>query len=257
MRTVKVAVVSLTLTLLATFGHSQSLTRLPTKCVPAASSPYTCNTGNKGRCYTNTTDSPNRVYWCNGTSWLAGADVSTPVFAGTITSTQGTIVADTPFFSGTSTWNNGGVTFTAFKFNVTDTASASGSLLMDLRVGNATKFSVDKNGVVTGSIYIATPQSFTVADDGAGTAASATLTPTSTAVGITCNDANGCNITMGETGMVSGYELRIVNLSANVCNFADTSGVSETAGAFAMGQYDAITYLYAVDRWVEMNRSNN
>ncbi|HRK30889.1 MAG TPA: hypothetical protein PLD59_07395 [Tepidisphaeraceae bacterium] len=39
----------------------------------------------------------------------------------------------------TQTWNSSGTTFTARKLNVTDTASASGSLLMDLQVGGTSK----------------------------------------------------------------------------------------------------------------------
>lgn len=46
------------------------------------------------------------------------------------------------------TWNNSGTTFTAIKMNVTDTASASGSKLLDLQKGGVSQFSVDKNGVV-------------------------------------------------------------------------------------------------------------
>jgi hypothetical protein len=42
------------------------------------------------------------------------------------------------------TWNASGTTFTAIKMNVTDTASAAASLLMDLQVGGVSKFSVDK-----------------------------------------------------------------------------------------------------------------
>ena len=49
----------------------------------------------------------------------------------------------------TDTWNNVATTFTAIKMNATDTASASGSLLMDLQVGGASKFKVDKLGVLT------------------------------------------------------------------------------------------------------------
>jgi len=49
----------------------------------------------------------------------------------------------------TQTWNDAGVTFTSLKLNVTDTASASGSLLLDLQVGSSSKFSVSKAGVVT------------------------------------------------------------------------------------------------------------
>jgi hypothetical protein len=44
------------------------------------------------------------------------------------------------------TWNAAGTTFTAIKMNVTDTASAAGSLLMDLQVGGVSRFSVAKTG---------------------------------------------------------------------------------------------------------------
>ena len=44
-------------------------------------------------------------------------------------------------------WAASGTTFTGIKLNVTDTASASGSLLMDLQVGGTSQFSVRKNGI--------------------------------------------------------------------------------------------------------------
>ena len=44
------------------------------------------------------------------------------------------------------TWNNVATTFTHIKSNVTDTASAVGSLLMDLQVGGTSRFKVDKEG---------------------------------------------------------------------------------------------------------------
>jgi hypothetical protein len=55
------------------------------------------------------------------------------------------------------TWNASGTTFTAIKMNVTDTASASGSLLMDLQVGGSSKFSVTKAGTTafSGNLQIA------------------------------------------------------------------------------------------------------
>lgn len=52
-------------------------------------------------------------------------------------------------FAMVDTWNNGATTFTAVKMNVTDTASAAGSLLMDLQVGGVSKFKIAKNGDVT------------------------------------------------------------------------------------------------------------
>ena len=47
------------------------------------------------------------------------------------------------------TWNASGTTFNAIKMNVTDTASAAGSLLMDLQVGGVSRFSVAKTGTIT------------------------------------------------------------------------------------------------------------
>jgi hypothetical protein len=46
-------------------------------------------------------------------------------------------------------WNASGTTFTGIKLNVTDTASAAGSLLMDLQVGGVSRFSVTKAGRLT------------------------------------------------------------------------------------------------------------
>lgn len=105
--------------------------------------------------------------------------------------------------------------------------------------------------------YLNTVDARTIADSGGAGTATLTLAPTSSHVQITCSDTDGCDITMSETGAVDGTLLTIHNVSANVANFADTSGVSELAGAFAMGQYDTISLQYVSDRWVELSRSNN
>lgn len=47
------------------------------------------------------------------------------------------------------TWNNAGVAFTGLKASITSTASAAGSLVMDLQVGGSSMFSVRKDGLVT------------------------------------------------------------------------------------------------------------
>lgn len=52
-------------------------------------------------------------------------------------------------FNMADTWNNGATVFTAIKMDVTDTASNSASLLLDLLVGASSKFKVDKSGNVT------------------------------------------------------------------------------------------------------------
>lgn len=63
--------------------------------------------------------------------------------------TRGTVTADSPIIDAAQTWNNAAVTFTALKLNVTNTASASGSLLMDLQVGGTSYARLQKNGLFT------------------------------------------------------------------------------------------------------------
>lgn len=80
------------------------------------------------------------------TALLAGVLGSTVLTGATVTTSK-------PILDLAQTWNAGAVAFTGLKFNVTDTASAAGSLLLDLQVGGSSKFSVSKTGVATvGSI---------------------------------------------------------------------------------------------------------
>lgn len=100
-----------------------------------------------GYCNVGFATAPNRLRFANtsatiGMSWeLAGASGSF-VFAG------GTVTSSSPW-THTQTWNSSGVTFNAFLVNVTNTASAAGSLLADLQIGGTSKFKVDKDGVGT------------------------------------------------------------------------------------------------------------
>jgi hypothetical protein len=97
----------------------------------------------------------------------------------------------------------------------------------------------------------------TIADDAGGTHASATLTPTDNFILCDCDDAHGCTITMGETGMASGMRVTIVGETATHCDFADTDGVSNLTGAFQMDDDDTLELMYSVDEWVEVSRSDN
>ena len=113
-------------------------------------------------------------------------------------------------------------------------------------------YKLEVNGIVGSSA-----SDVTVADTGDANPASYTLTPSTSFIKLTCNDADGCNITMGESGMAEGATVTIVNVSANTCNFSDSAGVSELAGNFAMGQYDSLSLIYIGNRWIETGRSNN
>lgn len=61
---------------------------------------------------------------------------------------QGTITTDLQQLSGTATWNDSGVTFTAWKLNVTNTASNAASKLIDLQTGGTTQFNVTRAGAL-------------------------------------------------------------------------------------------------------------
>jgi len=104
----------------------------------------------------------------------------------------------------------------------------------------------------------ASPTTLTISDDGVGgSSPSATLTPSTSFCKIDCQDPDGCNVTISESGAADGAELTIVNISANTVNISDSAGVTELAGNFAMGQWDSLSLIYVGDRWVEVSRSDN
>jgi hypothetical protein len=90
---------------------------------------------------------------------------ATPTFA-RLTLTDGTQTTSTPVLSMTQSWNAGAVTFEGFKINITDTASAAASLLIDLEVGGTSRFAVRKDGAVVSGSWAATTIAATVGGTG-------------------------------------------------------------------------------------------
>lgn len=99
----------------------------------------------------------------------------------------------------------------------------------------------------------------TIPDNGAGTPATYTWQPqfAASVTHFTCNDANGCEITMSLGASFDGVYNRAFNVGTNTVTFKDTAGLSEMAGDFAMGQWDTIEFMVVSGRFVELNRSNN
>ena len=82
---------------------------------------------------------------------------------------QGTLTDDAQALNITSTWNDAADTFTLIKADVTDTASAAGSKLMDLQVGGTSKFNVDATGAASAkSIAIDSSSTTLMAGSGVG-----------------------------------------------------------------------------------------
>jgi hypothetical protein len=115
------------------------------------------------------------------------------------------------------------------------------------------------SNVTTNAGLITVSQTLSIVDNGTpALAASGTLTLTKSFAKCDCADVDGCNVTMSETGMVDGWKWTVVNISSNVCNFADTSGVSELpVGGIALGQWDSLSGIYVTDRHVAVSTSNN
>src|SRR5262252_3556074 len=82
----------------------------------------------------------------DGTSPVGSDEWNAAHTVTTIAATGGTVTTSIPVLDGTQTWNASGITFTGYKLNITNTASAAGSLLQDLQVGGNSIFYVDKTG---------------------------------------------------------------------------------------------------------------
>lgn len=90
------------------------------------------------------------------------------------------------------------------------------------------------------------------ADNGVGTAAACTATNAEVLglIEITCNDANGCDLTLDETSAIKGTQLLLINVGTNTVNLVDSAGVQETA-APALGQWDVVPVAYGTGRWFQ------
>lgn len=98
----------------------------------------------------STTRGDNLLTVTDGTNIKFAVDSAT----GSTNITTGTLATPEEALYMSSTWNGAVEVFTAVKLDVTDTASATTSKLIDLAVGGVSKFSVDKNGnlVISGTL---------------------------------------------------------------------------------------------------------
>ena len=79
-----------------------------------------------------------------GLSWATVSGASAP-----LTLASGTITDPSAALTITQTWNDGADTFTAMSVNVTNTASATASQLLNMQVGGSTVFAVRRDGFLS------------------------------------------------------------------------------------------------------------
>jgi hypothetical protein len=143
--------------------------------------------------------------------------ITTPI----ATITQGIITANAPQINGTVTWNEGSTVFTGWKLDVTSTASAAASLLMDLQVGSASKFWVKKNG--NGALITTDGVGYNLFGTG-----SFGGSPTSTTAGVKIqliyNDTNNRQFWIGGTDS-GAFGLRLVSTTGSVLIDGDTTAI--------------------------------
>ena len=75
--------------------------------------------------------------------WNAAHTITAPLVID-----SGTITTSAPVEQLSQTWNAGAVKFTGWSINITNTASAAGSLIADWQVGGLSAVSITKNGAI-------------------------------------------------------------------------------------------------------------
>ncbi len=136
----------------------------------------------------------------------------------------GTVTTDVNALNITQTWNAGGVTFTGLEVNVTSTASAAASLLMDLQVGGTSVFKVRKDGRTDWGAggYIAESSASNLNVNGMNVNATG---------GIYFNPSTNANL--GTTGL--GFNQVFIK-SAGLLTYNEDTGLSRSsAGVIAVG----------------------
>lgn len=122
--------------------------------------------------------------------------------------------AISPFVDITGTWSTTGTAPTAFRMNITNTASAGTAVLMDLQVSGISEFKIMRNGAVT-SQQSMSANAITAAN-GAVTATSGNLVAATAGFGLQLK--GGSNAKIGQATLASGT-VTVANSSVTANSF--------------------------------------
>lgn len=144
-----------------------------------------------------------------------------------LTLAAGIATTDVKALSITQTWNNAAVTFTGHKFTITDTASAAGSLALQIlggAAGTTNLFSVSKNGQI-------------FAPDGSGGAPSYSFSTKAT-VGFNYLGGDGIGIPLGNGGGARIALMAIGGMNSFVSNDAGGFGWANAVNIISNSSLD-------------------
>lgn len=148
------------------------------------------------------------------------------------------------------TWNIGStLPGAAIKLNMTDTASASASLLMDLQVGSASKLNVNKAGLIS---------------SGASFAPTIELGQTSTGIVLIGRTGNagqsfigfGYDGTAPSYTMASNGYIRWSNSTTNAIGSTNTTLFSDAANTLALRNGATAQTLRVYGQWIDINNGD-
>lgn len=148
------------------------------------------------------------------------------------------------------TWNSPGVTKQGIKLNVTDTASAANSTLLDLQTGGSSKFKVDKSGV----LHLNPGALSAVAINGGDTDSGIYWTDSGQTFNMVRNGATLLTVGPSSGPSVqafgSGFGIGDVTLYRDAANIlAQRSGVNAQQFRLYNTYTDASNYEYGALRW--------
>lgn len=187
---------------------------------------------------------------------------------GQLSLTGVTNTTSNPVLNLSQTWNGAGATFTAILMNVTNTASASGSMLMDLQIAATSVFNFSKNGLLTiaagtgggGNKAILADPSFSIGYSGVGhfTAAAGGMFEfgssgiNSPDTGISRNAASVVEINNGTPGTFAA--LKASQVTTNTAAAFHATGVALTNGAgVATGTLTTAPSAGNPTKWIGIN----
>lgn len=99
-------------------------------------------------------------------------------------------------------------------------------------------------------------QAVTCTDSGDASPGALSLAPTTSYVAITNSDADGCVVTLSETGAAEGriFEARVVSTAGGTVDWTNSAGVQEVPSSLVLGcqanLYGFSEWRYIADRWV-------
>ncbi len=144
----------------------------------------------------------------------------------------------------TDTWNSAGTTFTAIKMNVTDTASAAGSRILDFQIGGVTRLHLDKTGTLVAagavnanSLSLTNALPISSGGTGASTASGArvNLFPNLTGNGTKVLAVNAGQTDVEWISLPGGGTVTSVNASGGSTGLTFSGGPISSSGTLTLG----------------------